>query len=117
LVGCQWLRRGEPAAATTRIEGISAVRYDGLDLVVEKAPAGVGADWTLIGPDGPGEAAVLRTGKEFALTDGRTFVTIYRVMLLSEDRIVLRRTQRVPLPDGSGSRESSEVVSLVPYEE
>lgn len=108
--GCQW---GDPQRAVQRIPAIETLDYDGLDLRVGVDPA-AGVELYVQGLTV--EAADLRVTDEFHLTDGRGFNETYRVLLLSEDRIVLKRTRYIDhRGERRGIQRQEQVLSLKPY--
>jgi hypothetical protein len=100
-----------------RIPGISALEYDGLDVIVSKARSGAEAEWTLLVPGGAAAQQVfLRVGDQFLVTDGRTFSRLYELLRPGEDGILFRRETRENRQGRKeGYRIQSTLVSVLPY--
>lgn len=111
--GCHGPRPHSRIETVSRLRGLAAVEYDGLNLHLEVDPA-ENVVLEVLGV--PLRAADLRPGDRFAIRDGRGHDEYYEVLRLDEARIVLKRTAIMDRSaEGRGEWRSDRVVALRPY--
>ncbi len=109
---CDAFGRGGGLSRVTELPGLSRVEYDGLNLRVERdAKSGM----QLYVQGVAEESADLRQTDTFWTTDGQARYRAYEVLLLDEQRIVLKETE---IDDHRGDQRlirSERVIEVVPY--
>lgn len=113
--GCQWSDRRGKVEELVVLPGLSICETEEVFLNIKRDsahPAGL----LLFVDDREAVDARLRRGDQFVLSNGRDYAEWYRVLLLEEDRIVLKRREVYDPGDvRAGVRTVERVIAVKPY--
>ena len=115
LCGCQWGERRGEVKENEVLPGLSVCEVDDVFLTI-RLQTKDSAGFYLFVNNLQMEEARLRVGEQFVLSNGNDYAEWYRVILLQDDRIVLKRTEvHGPEANRKGLRTTETVIAVKPY--
>jgi hypothetical protein len=115
IQGCHWGDRHSKAEEIPALHGISVMEFDGLNLRVKRGSDASGLALLVAGREV--EQVELRVGDRFSLSDGQNVHETYQLLMVSDERITLKRQK---IYDHRATREGvrtvESVIALTPYD-